>query len=146
MSDSERTGERDLTYSQWHRKDSIRRYLGHYEAWVCGLIDVDGCEYCRHCGEPLALIETQVSDRDPKAAPVMARLASMARIPAYSVSIVFGDQEEIAFFRVQRLAPTRDAVKVMLPHEYARWLYEMREQHPCLRVVRRALASDQPAR
>jgi len=134
VSSRERTGRRDLTYSGWHRPESIRRYgLTARQVYEMAMIDVDACEYCPHCREPLALIETQVSDRDPKLAPVMARLATMAGIPAYSVSIAFGDQEAIAFFRVRRLAPARDVVKVYLPHEYAYWLHEMREQHTCPR-------------
>lgn len=132
MSAKERTGKRDLTYSGWHRVASIRRYgLSARDAARLGMIDVDACEYCACCGEPLALIETQVSDGKPKQAPVTARLAALAGIPAYSVSIVFGDQEVIAFFRVQRIQPEHPLIQVMLPHEYAGWLLAMRDNHLC---------------
>jgi len=131
MSSRERTGSRDLRYSKWHREDSVRRYLTAREAWSLGYIDIDDCEYCRHCKAPLALIETQVSDGTPKGAPVTAELARIAGVPAYSVSVVAGDAEEIALFRVQQIAPVRGSVESMLPGVYARLLLGFRDRHLC---------------
>jgi len=131
MSSQERTGVRDLLYSRWHREGSVRDYLTKREAWSLGYIDIDACEYCRHCKAPLALIETQVSDGQPKGAPVTAELARLAGIPAYSVSVVAGDAEEIARFCVQQIAPTRGSVESMLPSAYARLLLGFRDRHLC---------------
>lgn len=134
MSDEERTHTRDLTYSTWHRRTNLRKYgLSLKDAWSLGVIDIDWCEYCRHCREPLALVETQVSDRAPKPAPVMSVLARMAGIPAYSVSIIRGDLEEIALFKVQQVAPELGAVQPMLPNVYAFFLLSLRSQHTCQR-------------
>jgi hypothetical protein len=132
MSDKERTGTRDLTYSTWHRQANLTKYgLALRDAWSLGLIDIDGCEYCRHCREPLALVETQVSDRPPKPAPVMATLARMAGIRAYSVSILRGDLDTIALFKVQQVAPEVGDVQSMLPNVYAFFLLSLRSQHTC---------------
>jgi len=144
MSSRERTGVRDLRYSRWHREDSVRRYLTAREAWSLGYIDIDDCEFCRHCKVPLALIETQVSDGQPKAAPVTARLAWLAGIPAYSVSVVPGDVEEIALFRVQQIAPTRGSVEPMLPGAYARLLRGFRDRHLCEPSAPTELTEDRP--
>ncbi|MGH3847536.1 MAG: hypothetical protein ACRDS0_39895 [Pseudonocardiaceae bacterium] len=134
MSEAERTGARDLTYSGWHRTANMRRYLPARQAWSLGLIDIDWCEYCRHCSAPLALVETQTSDRAPKPAPVTAALARMAGIPAYSVSIVRGDLEEIALFKVQQIAPALGTAQPMLPNVYAYFLLGFRERHSCTRT------------
>lgn len=133
MSERERTGERDLTYSGWHRTANMRRYLSARQAWSLGQIDIDWCEYCRYCSTPLALIETQVSDRAPKAAPVTAALARMAGVPAYSLSIVRGDLDEIALFKVQQIAPELGTVQPMIPVVYAYFLLSFRERHQCTR-------------
>jgi hypothetical protein len=110
---------------------SIRRYgLDARQAYLLGLIDIDGCEYCRHCCEPLALIETQVSARAPKSATVTARLAKRAGIPAYSVSIELGDGEPV-MFRFRRLEPPMDAITEMEPREFAWWLLSLRTEHEC---------------
>jgi hypothetical protein len=131
VSSEERTGRRDLTYSGWHREDVIRSYgLTRYQAWLLGLIDIDGCEYCRHCREPLVLIETQVSARAPKPAPVTAVLAKRAGIPAYSVSIELVGGEPV-MFRFRRLEPPLDTIKEMEPREFAWWLLSLRTEHEC---------------
>lgn len=131
MSDHERTGERDLTYSKWHRQDSVSRYIPGDAAWGLGLVDIDGCEYCRACGKPLALIETQASAREPKTARVMQELAAMAGIDAYSVSYQKGRDGEIELFRVRQVHPGQGVVQVMLPNIYAVFLHSLRINHRC---------------
>ena len=133
MSARERTGQRDLTYSAWHRQENTRRYLGNRRAFELGMIDMDGVEWCRHCRTPLALIETQRSDGPPKSAAVTAELASMAQITAYSVS--YTDNGEgcggIHLFRVRRVFPAEAKVRDLTPDEYAEWLWSFRERHAC---------------
>lgn len=133
MSAKERTGSRDLTYSRWHREDNIRRYgLNRRQAYMLGVIDIDFCEYCRFCSTPLALIETQVSTNPPKRAPVMTRLARMASVPAYSVSIELDADGEPAMFRSRRLHPPLNAVAERTPDLYAWWLLSLRTDHECI--------------
>lgn len=133
MSDKERTGARSLVYSAWHRVESLCRFMSRRWAYELGMIDIDGCEYCRHCYKPLALIETQVSLNDPKNAAVTAKLANMAGIAAYSVSIAI-DGGEIEGFKVKRLEPpTSSAVEWKSPGEYANFLLGLRADHGCPR-------------
>lgn len=51
----------------------------------------------------------------------------------YSVSIIRGDLEEIALFKVQQVAPELGAVQPMLPNVYAFFLLSLRSQHTCQR-------------
>ena len=128
----ERSGVRKLTYSQWHRPKSIRRYLGIRVASWLTVIDIDWCEYCGSCGEPVALIETQEGNRPPKDAPVMRRLAMRAALPAFSVSYVVEDALIVAF-RVRDLFGGPE--QRMTQQEYAEFLVSLR---PCHSVARRA--------
>lgn len=136
MSHEERTGVRSLLYSGWHRPRSTRRYVGAVTAAKLCMIDIDACEYCCMCGEPLALIETQVSTAPPKRARVTERLSTLADIPAYSVSIEEQDAEPV-LFRVQQRIPTLSSVRDLTPREYAQFLWSLRDHHVCaLGVVR----------
>lgn len=129
MSQRERTGRRDLTYSRWHRIDSVRRYLPVRIAWRLTAIDIDWCEACCYCSKPLALVETQVSDRCPKDATITAALARSAGIPAFSVSVVY-DGDEVCGFRVRDLL-TAGPVRDMEPVAYAWFLWSLRDGHEC---------------
>lgn len=134
MSHAERTGTRSLVYSGWHRPASISRYVGRVAAAKLSMIDVDACEYCCYCGEPVALIETQESTAPPKSARVLTTLARMAGIPAYSVSVAVVDGE-IDGFQVQELTPSRGVVLAMTPQVYAYWLLALRDHHACSQAV-----------
>lgn len=159
MSDRDRTCWRDPLYSWWHRPDNVRRYLDRRAAWRLGLIDIDGCEYCRYCYQPLALIETQISENTPKAANVMRNLALLTEsIPAFSVSVVPGHDsyerltpqrdeclragralkkavdelgdDPIELFRVRQLAPVHEtSVRDMNPQVFAYFLHSFRTRH-----------------
>jgi hypothetical protein len=129
MSQTESTYTRNLIYSVWHRVENIRRYLGPVRAAQLTQIDIDWCEYCCYCKTPVALIETQVSDRPPKQARVTGNLANMAVVPAYSVSVVCDDMDQITRFIVQQIAPSLGYVLPMLPQEYALWLLSLRTEH-----------------
>lgn len=136
MSAHEKTGRRSLLYSGWHRERGLRERYGFTprQAWSLGVIDIDSCEFCRHCFDPLALVETQESYRPPKPAPVMSRLAARAGIPAYSVSIVPGaeqDSDPIALFMLRRLHPPTEHMDVFTGAEYAAWLLSLRADHEC---------------
>jgi hypothetical protein len=130
MSQRERTGWRSEAYSRWHRTASISRYLPLRLAARLKMCDIDAVEACAYCSTPLALIEIQESTAPPKRATITARLASMAGIPAFSVSYVV-DGDDIAWFRQQRIAPTIGAVADYPPDTYATWLASLREGHRC---------------
>lgn len=144
MSSGERTGARSLVYSIWHRKASIERYLTGTESAQLSMIDIDNCEACCFCSEPVALIEVQVSEGLPKAAPITARLARKANIRAYSVSVIADEDAtldttlnngdtittaDILFFRVQQIQPPEEGIELMQPVEYAHFLLDLRSDH-----------------
>lgn len=130
MTMEERSGVRKLTYSQWHRPQSIRRFLGFRVASWLTVIDIDWCEYCGSCKEPVALIETQEGNRPPKDAPVMRRLAHRADLPAYSVSYVVEDAL-ITSFRVRDLNGGVGELR-LTPDKYAAFLVSLRT---CCRIA-----------
>lgn len=129
MSQRERTGQRDLTYSRWHRQESTRRFLGVSIAAKLTAIDIDWCEACAFCSTPLALIETQRSGAAPKSARITRELAYRADLAAYSVSYAVDSDGEISAFRVQSIHPESDLVQEMSPFDYAGWLWALRQQH-----------------
>lgn len=129
MSSVERTGVRSLVYSAWHRPAAIQRHVGVTNAAMITCIDVDWCEYCCFCSEPVALIETVLSHGAPKPAKVTTRLAVKADVPAFSVAIETNPEDCIVMFRVRQLAPTPSLVQVMPPDVYAWWLLSLRDAH-----------------
>lgn len=129
MSQTERTYTRSLIYSSWHRVENTRNYLGPVRAAQLTQIDIDWCEYCCYCKTPVALIETQLSKGPPKKALVTGNLANMAVVPAYSVSVVCDDVDQITHFIVRQIAPKLCDVLPMLPHDYAYWLLSLRAEH-----------------
>jgi hypothetical protein len=141
MSMEERTGARDLLMSGWHRPSQIRRYLSAREAFSLVVIDIDYCEACSVCYQPLALIETQRSMHLPKQAPIMAKLAHLAGLPAWSVSYQATDEgDDIALFRVRQVEPFDDETITMPPDIYAKWLLNLRAGHVCTPGPRQAVA------
>lgn len=136
MTELERTGTRDLTYSRWHRTKSLSRYVGQRPAFECGLIDIDWCEYCRRCNEPLALVEMMRGPR-PKEAPVMTVLAEKAGVPAYSLSYELDDHGDISLFHLRHLSPDRSQIFTFTPGEWALWLVGLRERHGCVTDLRK---------
>lgn len=139
MSMKERTGVRPLIYSAWHRVENLKRYLGVVAASRVSMIDIDACEYCCQCGEPLALIETEKTDRpQPKRAPVTRALARRAGIAAYSVAYSVDADGQIESFRVQQIQPHGDWVNFMWPPDYAAFLQQLRTHHVCAATEQRA--------
>lgn len=133
MSLHERYGQRDLTYSAWHRPASIGRYLPTEEALRLTYVDIDAVEVCDGCYEPLALLElARDVGQAHKPTTIMARLAQRANIPA---GLVFylpaADGSDIIRFRVRASAPQPGREHVMAPAAYARWLQSLRRRHEC---------------
>lgn len=135
MSEEERFGTRDLTYSRWHRSKSLSRYVGRQAAYECSTIDIDWCEYCRRCLKPLALIEMKQGPR-PKDAKVMTALAEKANVPAYSMSYEVDDHGEIVLFHLRHLTPVDPRVFTFSAGEWAMWLVGLRERHGCVTDLR----------
>src|SRR5262249_27104624 len=80
----ERTGIRDLAYSNWHRQFCPERVT---------MIDVDGLEYCRRCRSPLALIETALDvGQAVKPTTALEQLSLAANVPAFCVLYTKNDQ------------------------------------------------------
>jgi hypothetical protein len=137
VSTRERTGVRDLTYSKWHRAESVARFLTLSRAAKLTMIDIDGCEYCCYCSVTLALIETQNSTRGPKPATVTKRLARDAGKSAYSVSYTPNDDSsDITGFAVRQLWPETGLSFEASPTEYAEWLESLRTEHFAERAQR----------
>lgn len=141
MSDDEQRGWRDLTYNRWHRKRSLRRYIGLEAAHRCAMVDIDSFEYCNWCYEPLALVET-ARQRGPKTATATARLAKAADIPAYRLLYEVDDANEqhcdcgnitghgeITRFWLSRIWPAREGEVELSPAEWANCLYQLRRDH-----------------
>jgi len=76
VSERERYGTRDLAFSAYHRTLPAD--------W--GMIDIDGCLYCRRCNAVLALIETaQDVGQKTKATTITCALSGRAGIPTYLI-------------------------------------------------------------
>jgi hypothetical protein len=80
VSREERTGVRDLTYSNWHRREFDDD---------AAMIDLDDIEWCCRCGTVLAVIETARIERttaDPtrfKPALTTMKLARRLNVPGF---------------------------------------------------------------
>lgn len=144
MSHSERTGFRPLIYSGWHRVQKVKALIGTVRAAKLVMVDIDSCEACAYCSEPVALIETAHTAREPKAAPITAALARRAGITAFSVSY-YGDIErtrchecgrpdergDITQFLVRQIEPSEPWVRRMDTRQYAEFLESLRTDHVC---------------
>ena len=140
MSQEERYGTRDLTYSAWHRIGSIQRYVGIEGAQTLGMIDCDASLWVEwHNGDkwPLALIETAKDINQPfKPATVTEKLAIQAGLPAYLLLYTPAQKQnphdkrwpDIESFRVRRLHPEREAeFRTYTPGEWAKLLVQLRQ-------------------
>jgi hypothetical protein len=132
-------GERDLTYSGWHRTRSIARYTGMDVAKTLGMIDVDGVEYDPVTKMPVALIETA---RDVgqtwKPAQVLQNLAGTTKpeLPVYVVLYSLSEEanpadprvKDICRFRVRRMHPSITPWVTFSPEQYAAFLVNLRKR------------------
>lgn len=129
MSLKERFGQRDLTYSKWHRPKSMARFLDDRYAYNLDFIDLDAIEYCYFCKEPLALLELARDVGQPyKSTTVCCNLANRANLPAY-LTFYTPRNGDIVEFRVQQVAPSFEEYGILTPREYAGLLQSLREDH-----------------
>lgn len=129
----------DLYLDEWHRKDSLSRFVGRERAGWMTMIDIDSCEYCflGGCYQPVALIETKLIISREKTLTVTENLARRASLPAHLVEYaptldsIMCDTcgrpdatpgNDIDYFVIDgRLEKT--------PAEYAEWLWNLRIPH-----------------
>lgn len=134
----ERTNQRDLTFSRWHR-NWTGIHIGIEEAKRLDLVDVDWIEYCGAgeklratcCWQPLALYEvTGDWDRADKVAIVTRNLARLAGLP---MAIVWyrrtGFEDQIAAFRIRILEPQERPDVLLGPNQMAQWLLAIHDAH-----------------
>ena len=143
VSDEEKYGYRDLTYSKWHRPKS--GWLKHDITYI----DLDACEYCHSCYEPLALIETAMDvDQSEKSVIVTRRLAEKANLPAYLVFYRISAPGNIDRFRVRQIFPRSDKeIELMMtPQEYALFLTSIHDTHQCHKQYRDGIVARARAR
>lgn len=139
MAQEERYGTRSRAYSAWHRRMSIRRYIGLEEAEHLSMMDIDHIlwvEYDDDSKVPLGLIEeAQDVGQDIKPCTVTAALARLADIPAMAVlwtpsenhNPADTDWPDIRSFRVRRIYPDpEDRWRIITPEEYCQVLVRMR--------------------
>jgi len=107
-------------------------------------IDVDSCEYCHLCSEPVALIETKDVHAMTKASTVTTKLAERAHLEAYLVEYELnGDRGSCSACGRAEPAAHEDIVKFFVtewtgsayerepldPKPFAEWLWSLRFPH-----------------
>lgn len=140
MTQEERFGTRDRSYSAWHRRNSTRRFVGIEDAQLLAMIDLDASLYVEYDDgdkEPLALIETARDiGQTFKTETVTLRLAQMAQLPCYVVLYTLADTPnpadcdwfDIAMFRVRRLNPPQAGTSwhIITPQQWCEHLRRLR--------------------
>jgi hypothetical protein len=122
VSQSERYGTRDLTYSAWHRCNSTGRFVGLRDAKLLTMIDADVILYVEYddaTKEPLVLIEeARDVEQAWKPASVTQNLARKAALPAFTVLWTPSQEQQnpaapgypdIAGFRIKRIWPSPES-------------------------------------
>lgn len=124
MSREERWGTRDIAFSRWHRAIPRDDYT-----WI----DIDHCAYCDECKEPLYLFELAKDvGQAYKATAVTRGVANRLGVPALLVLYSTSDDEEIAGFRIRRVAPTfSESLKAVEPATLVEWIERTRAEHVC---------------
>ncbi len=139
MSQEERFGTRDRTYSAWHRRASLRRFVGLERAQLLSMVDIDAALWLEHddlSKEPLALIETARDvGQGYKSGTVLQRLAKRAKLPAYVVLFRLADTrnpadpqcQDVASFKVRRVWPRpENGWRELSPAQWASGLVRIR--------------------
>jgi hypothetical protein len=140
MSQEERTGRRPGEYSAWHRRGSLRRFIGLERAQLLSMCDLDAALWLEHddlSKEPLALIETAMDVGQPyKSGTVLQRLARRASLPAYVCMYKVGDQpnpsdptyRDIIALKVRRVWPRPESTwRELTPAAWALGLLQIRD-------------------
>lgn len=127
MSLREKYGERDLTYSRWHRPPNLPEDISY--------IDIDSCEYCDRCKAPLALVELVIDvGQKFKNTTVTTHLARLANIPAW---LVFYKKSEdvndrlIDSMRVMQTFPNQTELVMISPEQWKSRLIKLHKEHIC---------------
>jgi hypothetical protein len=143
MAQEEKTGQRNLAYSIWHRRRSTARFVGDELARELAMIDVDASLYVEyHDGtkDPIALIETALDvGKDYKCATVTKNLARRCQPPLWAYVLLYtlsgtmnpADDRypDIASFRVKRIWPETwqdPGWRRVTPEEWAKNLLKLR--------------------
>ena len=136
MSQKERSGIRDLSYSSWHRTESIARFVGK-RAKEIAAIDIDFLEYHDSCKAPLALIETALdTGQSHKPIRMTLNLAKRAHIACYVVLYTLATRDnpadskykDIASLRVKRYWPKpHKQWHILTPQEWSEELLNLRK-------------------
>lgn len=133
-------GRIDRAFNEWHRADSLKRFLPEAIALRASCIDLDTIQFVEYedgSREPLALFETacDVGQRN-KAATVTTNLARRAGLCAYAILYTPADTQnpadprwpDIRSFRIKRLWPHPErGWRTLTPAEFARALQRIRE-------------------
>lgn len=135
----ERWNHRDLTYSAWHRRGSMRRFVGIEKAQLLSMSDLDCVLFVETDSasrEPLALVETARDvGQSWKGASVTLNLAKRAHIPAYVILYSCSSERnpanptwpDIRRFRIKRLWPRPEHVwRNLSPSDWANALLRIR--------------------
>lgn len=127
MSRYERTGQRDLTFSAWHRT------LPHH----CTAIDLDFLEYCQRCRAPLALIEIATGHHHRrKPTTVLRRLAQEAGVRAYLILYDVAETESgMENLRVARVEPDPCEPVSVTVEQVAGLVCRLHDEHICAQEV-----------
>lgn len=146
MSQEERFNLRDRSYSAWHRRLSMQRFVGIEKAQTLAMIDLDASLYVEYddaSKEPIALIEAAMDrGQNYKSATVTMKLAARCRpiLPAYCVLYTIGNSPnpadkrwaDISEFRVRQIWPEPPPEwrvwRAMSPERYAIFLSRLRER------------------
>lgn len=139
MTQEERYGNRDGTYSAWHRRLSTQRFVGLENAQLLAMIDIDVIHYVEYndlTKDPICLIETaQDVGQSRKPATVTKKLAEKAKLHAFTVlytpsinkNPVDKRWPDIKKFRVKMIAPDETLLwKEFTPEEWAKALLSFR--------------------
>lgn len=119
----------DVYLDFWHRKVALSRFLGRRAQFV-SLIDIDCCEYCSLCFEPVALLETKDIRAKSKSGTVTSKLASRARLPAWVVEYSLNEVgDDIDWFQITPWHPKGCGSRRLSPQQYAEWLWYLRREH-----------------
>lgn len=141
MAQEEKTDRRNKSYSEWHRRNSTRRFIGIEAAQLLAMIDLDASlwvEYDDGTKETVALIETAIDTGQPyKNATVTLNLAKRANVPCYVVLYTLSDKpnpanptcRDIDSFRVKRLYPEPMDYdwRILTPTQWAQALVKIRQ-------------------
>lgn len=131
----------DLAYREWHRQDSIVRYMSMSEADSLTLIDGDLIEACPLCRKTLLIMEVTREHGQPKSGRIIEELArdsearaaviwyTQSRDPATTFTTKYGTFFDIVSFRVLRLWPPPRCQRVYDPQAWANALLKLRRDH-----------------